>query len=109
MLKVMSRKLVRKALDMIKKMAEEEVGEDSEDEETEGSHEEEVKDKESKEDKKSEEEEKGEESEKLTQERRDRYKAFWKEFGKNIKLGIIEDSSNRNKLAKLTRWYSSFN
>lgn len=114
MLKVMSRKLVRKALDMIKKMADEEGGEDSEDEDSEGSHEEEVKDKEPKEDKKSEdhedeEEEKEEDKEKLTQERRDRYKAFWKEFGKNIKLGIIEDSSNRNKLAKLTRWYSSHN
>lgn len=114
MLKVMSRKLVRKALDMIKKMADEEGGEDSEDESSEGSHEEEVKDKEPKEDKKSEdvedeEEEKEEDKEKLTQERRDRYKAFWKEFGKNIKLGIIEDSSNRNKLAKLTRWYSSHN
>lgn len=34
MLKHMSRKLVRKALDMLKKMAEEEGGEESEDEET---------------------------------------------------------------------------
>jgi len=31
------------------------------------------------------------------------------EFGKNIKLGIIEDAGNRNKLARLTRWYSSHN
>jgi len=35
MLKHMSRKLVRKALDMLKKMADEEGGEDSEDESTE--------------------------------------------------------------------------
>ena len=34
---------------------------------------------------------------------------FWKEFGKNIKLGIIEDPGNRSKLAKLSRWYSSRN
>jgi len=32
---------------------------------------------------------------------------FWKEFGKNIKLGIIEDPANRSKLAKLSRWKSS--
>lgn len=110
MLKVMSRKLVRKALDMIKKMADEEGGEDSDDEETsDASHDDEVKDKETKSEDHSEEQEKDEDNEKLTQERKDRYKAFWKEFGKNIKLGIIEDSSNRNKLAKLSRWSSSYN
>lgn len=106
----MSRKLVRKALDMIKKMADEEGGEDSDDEETtEDSHDEEIKDKEPKSEDQSEEQEKDENQEKLTQERKDRYKAFWKEFGKNIKLGIIEDSSNRNKLAKLSRWSTSYN
>ena len=39
----------------------------------------------------------------------ERYDKFWKEFGKNIKLGIIEDPGNRGKLSKLTRWYSSNN
>jgi heat shock protein beta len=34
---------------------------------------------------------------------------FYKEFGKNIKLGVIEDPGNRSKLSKLTRWYSSRN
>jgi len=31
------------------------------------------------------------------------------EFGKNVKLGIIEDPGNRSKLSKLTRWYSTNN
>ncbi|XP_072181693.1 endoplasmin-like [Diadema setosum] len=32
---------------------------------------------------------------------------FYKEYGVNIKLGIIEDHSNRSRLAKLVRFYSS--
>jgi len=37
----------------------------------------------------------------------DDYVAFWKEFSKAIKLGLYEDSSNRTKLAKLLRFFSS--
>merc|ERR1712054_184778 len=37
----------------------------------------------------------------------DKYMDFWKEFGKNIKLGLIEDSSNRTKLSKLLRFKTS--
>merc|ERR550537_736919 len=36
------------------------------------------------------------------------YLQFWEAFGKNIKLGLIEDSSNRTKLSKLLRFKSSF-
>merc|ERR1719240_172727 len=32
------------------------------------------------------------------------YEKFWEQFGKNIKLGLIEDSSNRTKLSKLLRF-----
>ncbi|XP_038637120.1 endoplasmin [Scyliorhinus canicula] len=60
LLKVIRKKLVRKTLDMIKKIAEEKYEDD-----------------------------------------------FWKEFGTNIKLGVIEDHSNRTRLAKLLRFQSS--
>lgn len=60
MVQVIRKKLVRKTLDMIKKIAEEEYDE-----------------------------------------------KFWKEFGTNIKLGVIEDHSNRTRLAKLLRFQTS--
>ncbi|MBN3283216.1 ENPL protein, partial [Polyodon spathula] len=60
LLKVIRKKLVRKTLDMIKKIADEKYNE-----------------------------------------------KFWKEFGTNIKLGVIEDHSNRTRLAKLLRFHTS--
>jgi len=35
------------------------------------------------------------------------YEAFWKEYSTNIKLGVMEDPSNRSRLAKLLRFQSS--
>ncbi|XP_048444339.1 endoplasmin homolog [Pyrus x bretschneideri] len=81
-LKTIKKKLIRKALDMIRKLAEEDPDESS--------------DKDNKEVEKSEEEEK-----------RGQYTKFWNEFGKSIKLGIIEDAANRNRLAKLLRFEST--
>merc|ERR550532_3900182 len=59
LLKVIKKKLVRKTLDMIKKISD------------------------------------------------DKYEAFWKEYSTNIKLGVIEDTANRTRLAKLLRFFSS--
>merc|ERR1719249_89538 len=60
LLKVIKKKLVRKALDMIKKIDD-----------------------------------------------ADYMDKFWKEFSTNIKLGVMEDHSNRTRLAKLLRFRSS--
>jgi len=35
------------------------------------------------------------------------YKTFWEAFGRNLKLGVIEDQDNRETLGKLLRFYSS--
>ena len=39
----------------------------------------------------------------------DDYATFWEAFGKNIKLGVIEDADNRDDLAALLRFPSSKN
>merc|ERR1711881_499912 len=85
-MKVISKKLVRKELELMKKLAKEGDG-DEEDEDEE--KDEEKADGEKKEEKK---DKKDEESTWLK---------FWKEFNKNLKMGCYEDDSNRSKLSKL--------
>ncbi|XP_009606988.1 endoplasmin homolog [Nicotiana tomentosiformis] len=82
-LKTIKKKLIRKALDMIRKIADEDPDESND------------KDKKDVEESSADNEKKGQ------------YTKFWNEFGKSVKLGIIEDATNRNRLAKLLRFETS--
>merc|ERR1711970_1215789 len=88
-MKVISKKLVRKVLELMKKLSkEEESGDDDEEEKDDEEKEDEKKDdKEEKKDKKKDDE--------------GTWTKFWKEFNKNLKMGCYEDDSNRSKLSKL--------
>merc|ERR1712176_1487962 len=93
-MKVISKKLVRKVLELMKKLAKEEESGDDEDEE-----------KEDEEEKKEDEEKKEEKKDKADEE--GTWSKFWKEFNKNLKMGCYEDDSNRSKLSKLLRFAST--
>ncbi|KAG0477801.1 hypothetical protein HPP92_012520 [Vanilla planifolia] len=80
-LKTIKKKLIRKALDMIRRLADEDPDEYNNKSKT--------------------------ENESEIEEKKGQYAKFWKEFGKSIKLGIIEDAQNRNRLAKLLRFEST--
>ena len=103
MIKVMSKKLVRKAIEMIRNIADESEYEyiDEDDEEYDEADEETEEDDDSEEEATDEAESDDDEDDE--EEEESKYEIFWKNFGKSIKLGVIEDSSNRMKLAKLLR------
>merc|ERR1711971_137486 len=83
-MKVISKKLVRKVLELMKKLAKEDDSGDDDDEE-----------------KKDEEEKKDKKDEEST------WAKFYKEFNKNLKMGCYEDDSNRSKISKLLRFVST--
>jgi len=38
---------------------------------------------------------------------KEKYEKFWEQYSTNIKLGVVDDSTNRSRLSKLLRFYSS--
>merc|ERR1712050_227054 len=91
-MKVISKKLVRKVLELMKKLAKEGDGDDEE---------EETDDEEEKDEKDEKEEKKDKKDEETT------WQKFWKEFNKNLKMGCYEDDSNRSKISKLLLFTST--
>jgi heat shock protein beta len=91
-LRVMGKKLTRKALEMLRKLSQKHQKDQEADEADEESAAEATE---------------GDEAAETAEEKKDPYIEFWEAFGKNIKLGLIEDSSNRTKLSKLLRFKTS--
>jgi len=91
---LISRKLTRKVLDMLRDLSNKEEGKDEEEDEddTEGKKEKKPKKKDVSD----------------TEENKNtKYLEFWQEFGKSIKLGVLEDQKNRKRLLELLRFPSS--
>ncbi|DBA03423.1 TPA: hypothetical protein N0F65_002831 [Lagenidium giganteum] len=101
-LRVMRKKLVRKVLEMLRKLAEE--GGEGSDDDDDGEEED---DEENTAEKSKDAAKTDEEEEEDDDEENEEYIKFWEAFGKNIKLGIMDDSANRAKLTKLLRFKSS--
>lgn len=93
-LKVMAKKITRKVLEMLKRMAEDQKKEKTEEEKKADEEEEAAKS----------DEEKEADKKKDVVAPEEMYPIFWKEFGKSIKLGVIDDRANKAKLAKLLRY-----
>ncbi|KAG7402344.1 hypothetical protein PHYBOEH_000052 [Phytophthora boehmeriae] len=96
-LRVIRKKLVRKVLEMLRKLAEDDENDDDDDDE-EDDEAEAATDAESK---------AAADSESDGEDDNASYNKFWEEFGKNLKLGVMDDAANRAKLVKLLRFVSS--
>merc|ERR1712078_56293 len=94
-MKVISKKLVRKVLELMKRLAkEDDTGETDDEDDDEKEETEEKEDDEEKEEKKDKEEE-------------TMWYKFYKEFAKNLKMGCYDDDSNRSKISKLLRFFTT--
>lgn len=101
--KIINQKITKKILDMISEIAkwefvdEDEFDEEDSEEDVEALSEEEL-------------EKKREDAKAASlKKNKERFDNFYNEFGKAIKLGIIDDKNNRKKLASLARWHSTRN
>mmetsp|Transcript_71134 Transcript_71134/g.139706 ORF Transcript_71134/g.139706 Transcript_71134/m.139706 type:complete len:783 (+) Transcript_71134:47-2395(+) len=83
-LKVMAKKLVRKVLEMLRKMSAGKKQTDEDDADSEN-----------------------DENALAPNDPEHPYIKFWEQFGKSIKMGVMEDMANKGKLAKLLRFKSS--
>lgn len=93
-IKTIKKKIVKKILDRLEKYSKEKVEEERES--IENLSESEIEEREARIAKK-----------KL--ELREKFNAFWKEFGRSIKLGLVEDVTNRQKIAEIVKFRSTFN
>merc|ERR1711939_1210342 len=94
-MKVISKKLVRKVLELMKRLAkEDDTGETDDEDDDEKEEKEEKEDDEEAEDKKDKDEE-------------TMWYKFYKEFSKNLKMGCYDDDSNRSKISKLLRFFTT--
>merc|ERR1719361_2225526 len=96
-MKVISKKLTRKSLDLLRRLAESEEDEEEDDEFDD------LDDEDEEDEAEEDEAEEGEEEENPML-----FTKFWGEFGKSVKLGVIEDNKNRKKLLNLLRFPSTF-
>ena len=110
MIKVMSNKLVKASINVMIKLAvqkDEDDDDDDDDDYDDDDDEEENKTKsdenktEEKKDEEKKEDEKKDDEKKDEKKKENKYNKFFENYGKNIKLGVIEDIQNRNKLAKI--------
>merc|ERR1711879_380812 len=85
--------------EMLRKMAEEEEGDDEDEDEDD-------EDSEKEEDKDEDEDEDDEDEDDKAVDEESTYSKFYKEFGRSVKLGVIEDTKNKKKLLKLLRFNS---
>jgi len=94
-MKVISKKLVRKILELMKKLAKDDDASPDEDKTEDETDKEEDDDEEKKEPKKD------------VKEEESSWLKFYKEFSTSLKMGCYEDDSNRSKISKLLRFFTT--